>query len=208
MESRMLPLVQIHQSRGVFQHCRLLHRPAAGRCRRHHPDDDQSWLLWWKAKPGGFTPFYDALHAGNRGTDSGNRGTRDGVLDRTYLPPVPPSAKGPLTFSNYTASPAALPGRQILYFYNRTGSPHYCTQARRSRQPILVNIAPSGRGRRQSGSSSPQPRATPSQSPSLSCTSIFGQAWKIATGSNFSRGRPPGIISSSAVTCRNCKTRP
>lgn len=134
MESRMLPLVQIQFNHGYFSSrlCTGLLPSAAGATNQTMTNHG----LWWKATPGGFTLFYDARHAGNHYT-------RDAVLEGHIALRFVLRLQDPY-FYNYTASPAALPGRQVLYFYNRKGSPLLHADPQVSAAD-LVGLAPSGR---------------------------------------------------------------
>jgi len=113
MESRMKPLVQVQFRHGYFSSrlCTILLVTPSDAARRTMTNHG----LWWKANPGGFTLLYDTHHAGSPRT-------RDAVLNDRIVLRWLIRLQDPY-FYNYTAAPAPIPGRQILYFFNQPGSP-------------------------------------------------------------------------------------
>jgi hypothetical protein len=129
----MLPLAQIQFRHEYFSSrlCTGLLAGAAGPTVQTMTNHG----LWWKATPAGFTLLYDANHAGHYRT-------RDKVLNGIVLCFLL-RLRDPY-FYNYTVAPAAMPGRQILYFYNRKDSPFLHADPQVSAAD-LVSIAPPGK---------------------------------------------------------------
>ena len=130
MESQFLPLAQIEFGHGYFTdgHCtRLSVRPtdATLRTMTNHG-------LWWKARPGGLTLFYDARY----GVDPRALRQRTAVLDPRVALRFLLRLEDPY-FYNYTAAPAPMPGRQLLCFFNRPGSPLLTANAQVSAADIV-----------------------------------------------------------------------
>jgi hypothetical protein len=109
----MKPLVQVQFRHGYFSSrlCTVLLVTPSDTARRTMTDHG----LWWKANPGGFTLLYDTLHAGAPRT-------RDAVLNDRIVLRWLIRLQDPY-FYNYTAAPAAIPSREILYFFNQPGAP-------------------------------------------------------------------------------------